>query len=73
MKATINEFMNEKLAALCQKWIEEERRLRAYPGPITSYAVGRADQLAKCRRELQEAAGLVLLIDEVDDLDSNRR
>jgi len=45
--------MKEQIEALCQKWISEEQRLRHVKRSL------QADTLAKCRRELQEAAGLV--------------
>ena len=61
--------MTTKLETLVQKWIQEERELlsksaryqAADEREAASRYSGRADQLATKRRELQEAAGLVVM------------
>ncbi len=59
--------MKEQIEALLKKWIEDERRFRqcasdeAQQHNDSGYSnyMGRAWIIARCRRELQEAAGLV--------------
>lgn len=50
------------LEELCQKWIEEELELRSNSLKWDSHYrwLARADTLERCRRELQESAGVVV-------------
>lgn len=68
--------MNKEIAqALCSKWIDREREIRLpllkdYPKIPDNFVTEqrRADILRQCRRELQEAAGLVMTKAEVAEL-----
>lgn len=57
--------MKTKLEELCDLWTERERGFREHVAKLPSpEAYGRftarADAVAMCRRELQEAAGLIV-------------
>lgn len=60
------ESVSEPLEALCVKWIADERQYRSQvdearkAGTPHSGMLAHADQLAECRRQLQEAAHLVV-------------
>ena len=62
--------MKEQIEKLVEKWIEEERQMRASTSFLGSANVGfsesrilqaNADLLSSKRRELQEAAGLAVV------------
>ena len=50
---------------IVDRWVLRERKLR---GRGTHPALAMADELSRCRRELQEAAGLVLTLEQVEAL-----
>jgi len=53
--------LQQKIEALCEKWIQEETVLRR--GSSTAWI--KAVRLNKCRHELMEVAGLVVKPEEL--------
>ncbi len=63
--------LQQKIEALCQKWIDREVAIRslvhwATDAIAASRYSARADELSKARRELQECAKLVVVPKQED-------